>query len=430
MMFKPLTLLLLLFAAAAGWAAEVQRLRMWPAPDNTRVVLDVSGPVDYRLFRMAGPDRVVIDIRNARVAGDIGVAGHDSRLLRGVRHAPRGNGDLRVVLDLHRAVQVRDSLLAPNREYGHRLVIDLVDPAAPAVTAEPAPAPVATQRLAAGREVLVAIDPGHGGEDPGAIGGRGSREKDIVLAISRRLERLINAEHGMRAFLVRDGDYYVGLRQRMERARAGGADLFVSIHADAFRDARVHGSSVYVLSQNGASSEAARWLAERENAADFVGGVTLQDKDDLLKSVLLDLSQTAALEASIDVAARLIDELAGLGKVHKRRVQHAGFAVLKSPDIPSVLVETAFISNPQEERRLRDGNYQEKLARALRDGIRVYFRENPPPGTLLAAREHQVGQGETLSTIARRYRVSTDSLRLANSLSDDSLQVGDRLEIP
>jgi len=427
-------LLVMLALGGRAWAVDVENLRTWPAPDTTRVVLDISGPAEYRLFRMSAPERVVIDIRDARATGDLGRRLEDVRLLKRVRYARRGEHDLRVVLDLERAVQdVRDSQLPPNREYGHRLVIDLVEPA-PAAAAPPAAAKaaerIATQRLEASREVVVAVDPGHGGEDPGAIGPRGSREKDIVLAISRRLVRLINGERGMRAFLVRDGDYYVGLRQRMARARAGKADLFLSIHADAFRDARVSGSSVYVLSQNGASSEAARWLAERENASDFIGGVTLEDKDDLLRSVLLDLSQTAALEASIEVGARIIDELAAVGKVHKRRVQHAGFAVLKSPDIPSVLVEMAFISNPAEERRLRQAGHQQRLAEALTDGIRAYFSENPPPGTLLAGRIHRVGRGDTLSEIARQYQVSTRSLRAANQLPGDTIRVGQTLAIP
>ena len=429
---RSISALLLCLLAHSALAVDVRGLRMWPAPDKTRVVLDVSETPDYSVFTMSSPERVVIDIRNARASADISAVNAQGKLLRRVRHAARGDGNLRVVLDLHSAVSLRDSVLAPNREYGHRLVLDLIDPDPEPVITAPVDesASVATQTLVRGRDIIVAIDPGHGGEDPGALGGKGAREKDIVLAISRRLVKMINAERGMKAFLVRDGDYYVGLRERMERARKGRADLFVSIHADAFRDSRVHGSSVYVLSQNGASSEAARWLAERENSADFVGGVTLQDKDDLLKSVLLDLSQTAALEASIDVAARLIEQLAALGKVHKRRVQHAGFAVLKSPDIPSVLVETAFISNPQEERRLRDSRHQTKLAGALRDGIRAYFRSNPPPGTLLAGREHRVNKGETLSGIARTYQVSTDQLRLANNIDSDTVRVGETLAIP
>jgi len=229
---------------------------------------------------------------------------------------------------------------------------------------------------------------------------------------------------------VRDGDYYVGLRRRMEVARAHRADLFVSIHADAFRDPRVRGTSVYVLSRNGASSEAARWLAEQENAADLVGGVSLDDKDELLASVLLDLSQTATMSASTEVGSRMLGELRKVGKTHKRRVERAGFMVLKSPDIPSVLVETAFISNPEEERNLRDPAHQRALAGAILDGIRDYFRRNAPPGTLFASRRHTIERGDTLAGIAQRYRVSLDRLRTANGLRGDAINEGQVLSIP
>lgn len=409
-------------------AVEVESLRMWPAPDNTRVVFDISGPVKYRIFQMSDPDRVVIDLFDTKLSGELRTPGDTGRLLERVRSARRSDDDLRIVLDLKRSASVRESLLAPNRRYGHRLVVDLIDPDPPKV-------PVAVKSAedlegGALRDIVVAIDAGHGGEDPGASGHRGTREKDIALAIARRLADRINAQRGMRAVLIRDGDYYVGLRQRIAKARAQRADLFLSLHADAFKDPRVGGSSVYVLSQRGASSEAARWLAERENASDFVGGVTLDDKDDLLASVLLDLSQTAALEASIQVADHVLAELSALGTVHKQRVQHAGFAVLKSPDIPSILVEMAFISNPKEEQRLRDIRHQNRMADALTLGIKQYFQESSPPGTLLAARKHRIAQGETLSTIAEQYHVSTDMLRMANNIRGDVVRAGEVLRIP
>ena len=283
------------------------------------------------------------------------------------------------------------------------------------------------------RDVVIAIDAGHGGHDVGAIGPKGTYEKDIVLRISRELAAAINREHGMRAILTRNKDEYVGLRDRMQRARYLRADLFVSIHADAFRDRRVRGSSVYVLSQNGASSEAARWLAENENAADLVGGVTLGDKDDVVKSVLLDLSQTASIDASIDAADAVLAALKKIGKVHKPTVQKAGFMVLKSPDIPSLLVETAFISNPTEEQRLRSRDYQRKLARALSNGIVEYFNDNPIPETRFAEkyrRQHKVLRGDTLSEIAERYAVSMESIKLANEMSRDRVRLGEVLTIP
>ncbi len=416
----------LVWCSAHG--VEVQNLRMWPAPDKTRIVFDVSGPVNYRVFSMANPQRVVIDMFDSRTQQSLSHSLKDGRLLAGIRAAPRNKHDLRVVLDLHRRVSIRKSLLAPNRQYGHRLVIDLIDPD---LAAAPVAVKSASQAGADGlRDIVIAIDAGHGGDDPGALGSGGTREKDIVLAIARELAALVNRQRGMRAVLVRDGDYYVRLRERMARAREQRADLFISIHADAFKDSRVNGSSVYVLSKSGASSEAARWLAEKENASDLVGGVTLDDMDDVLRSVLLDLSQTAALEASIDVAGNVLDGLKSLGKVHKQRVQHAGFAVLKSPDIPSLLIETAFISNPKEEARLRARSYQKRMAAAIANGVHSYFADSPPPGTLLASRQHHISKGETLSTIARRYDVSAESLRLANNMPGDRLRAGETLQIP
>ncbi|MCZ6526513.1 MAG: N-acetylmuramoyl-L-alanine amidase, partial [Gammaproteobacteria bacterium] len=280
------------------------------------------------------------------------------------------------------------------------------------------------------RDIVIAIDAGHGGEDPGASGQNGTYEKDVVLQLSKVLSNLINRERGMRAVMTRQGDYFVRLRKRLKTARQHNADLFISIHADAFKDPRVHGSSVYVLSKKGASSEHALWLAERENASDLIGGVSLEDKDDVLASVLLDLSQTASLEASIDVAERVLGALKQVGKVHKRRVEAAGFAVLKSPDIPSILIETAYISNPTEEKNLRNKAHRHKIANSILTGLRSYFNENAPEGTILAARKHVINRGETLSAIAQDYRVSMHQLRALNGLKGDLLQVGQVLSIP
>lgn len=439
---------LLLCLAGTGLAdpVTVQGVRLWAAPDNTRVVLDVSGPVQHELFSLRAPERVVIDLRDARLAP--GVDASDSQgLVRSLRSGVRNGNDLRLVLDLNGAVKPRSFLLQPNAEYGHRLVIDLYD-AAPAAakaatptvasrSADPvavpkaSPEPVKTMRAApAGRELIIAIDAGHGGEDPGARGPSGTREKDVVLSIARKLAALVEKEQGMRPVLIRDGDYFIRLRDRMKRAREQRADLFVSIHADAFKDRRARGSSVFVVSERGATSEMARILADQENAADLVGGVSLNDKDDLLKSVLLDLSKAASIEASMSVAGNVLGELKQVGRVHKHQVQQAGFMVLKSPDVPSILVETAFISNPEEERQLRDSRHQQRLALAVMNGIRAYFRNNPPPGTLIAAREHVIQRGDTLSEIAKRYDVSMQRLRLANGLSGDTLRIGGVLRIP
>lgn len=437
-------LLLLVFSGAM--AAEVKTVRTWTEPPRTRVVFDVTAAVDYSVFTMRHPDRVVIDFRGTRTPRRLELPAARSRTLKRLRYAARGSDGLRVVLDLERAVAVEDVLLAPSREYGHRLVLDLTEhgagssdlaarPEQLAQAAPPAPRkPPVAQPLAAtapARDVVIAIDPGHGGQDVGAIGPSGVYEKDITLAVARDLAKLINSRRGMRAVLTRDADRYLKLRERMDRARAFRADLFISVHADAFRDRRVRGSSVYVLSQRGASSEAAKWLADHENAADLIGGVSLDDKDDVLKSVLIDLSQTASIEASIDVGRHVLDALRRLGPVHKKRVQHAGFMVLKSPDIPSILVETAFISNPTEEKRLRSTGFRRQLAGAMLDGIEQYFQVNPPPGTRLAEqRRHKVIRGDTLSAIAERYDVSVDSIKLANNLSTELVRTGEVLQIP
>jgi N-acetylmuramoyl-L-alanine amidase len=289
------------------------------------------------------------------------------------------------------------------------------------------------------RDVVVAIDAGHGGEDPGAIGKAGTREKTVALAVAKKLAARINAEPGMHAVLTRTGDYFVKFRDRIERARNAKADLFVSIHADAFVNRDVRGSSVYVLSTRRASSEAARWLADRENAADLIGGVSLHDKSDVLQSVLLDLSQNASISASRDAAARVLAELDHVGQLKKSDVQHASLIVLTSPDVPSMLIETAYISNPEEERRLRDPAHQGKLAGAIHAGVRRYFYDNPPPGSrvaTLAAHErgqalrHVVSPGETLGDVAIRYAVSVDDIRQHNRLGDLSLASGTILEIP
>jgi len=427
-LLAPLLVFLVLFPLpGAAEPVAIERIRAWPAPDHTRVVFDVSAPVDHTLFMLKGPDRVVVDLRNARLAGALPGAGEDDRLLARIRAGQRPGGELRVVFDLRAAVRPRSFLLKPNSQYGHRLVIDLQSE-----VERPATRPAARRDALPGapRDLVIALDPGHGGEDPGAIGPARTREKDVVLRIAERLAALVDREPGMRAVLTRKGDYYVGLRKRMDIARAHGADLFVSIHADAFRDKRVHGSSVYILSRNGASSEAARWLAAQENAADLVGGVSLDDKDEVLASVLLDLSQTATISASTDVASRVLDQLKAVGKTHKRHVERAGFMVLKSPDVPSILVETAFLSNPHEERRLNSPAYQRRVARAVLEGIKAYFADNPPPGTLLAARRHVIARGDTLSGIASRYGVSLSRLRTANDLDDDLLRVGQILTIP
>ena len=417
--------LLLIFSVSsgAGESVRLKNIRVWAAPDNTRVVFDVTGPLKHDLELLSDPFRVVVDLENTEPFTALPQPVIRDGYLRGIRSGQHGNF-LRIVLDLKKHAQAKSFLLAPNEHYGHRLVVDIYDRQQQQVV-------IKEEALAPGRrDVVIAIDAGHGGEDPGAIGPRGTYEKTVMLELAKKLAHALNRERGMRAVLTRKGDYYLPLRKRIELARRHKADLFISIHADAFTNSRVRGSSVYVLSGRGASSEHARWLAERENASDLIGGVSLDDKDSLLASVLLDLSQTASLEASIDAAERILEGLKKVGKLHKPRVESAGFAVLKSPDIPSLLVETAFISNPQEEKRLRSSAYQQKLAQALTAGIKRYFEVNAPDGTLLASRQHIIERGDTLAEIARYYRVSLGSLRALNGLSGDSIKVGQVLSIP
>ncbi len=358
-------------------AVDVRDIRLWAGPDSTRVVLDLSGSAQHNLQVLRNPDRVVLDVSGARLAPGAH-APAATGTVKQVRMARRPTGELRIVLDLARPIQAKSFLAEPNNRYGYRLVIDLG-------ASQNAEVPVKVEHAPRdARDLIIAIDAGHGGEDPGAIGMNGTREKDVVLAIARELALKINAEPGMKAVLTRNGDYFVPLRDRMRRARAQQADLFVSVHADSIRDRRVDGSSVYILSQRGATDEASRWLAERENASDLIGGVSLDDKDDVLASVLLDLSQSASLSASQVAAERVLHQLNRVGEVRKPLVQQARFMVLKSPDIPSMLVETAYISNPQEELRLRAQSHQAKLASAIHLGVHDYFYANPPAGTRIA----------------------------------------------
>ncbi|MBI4005470.1 MAG: N-acetylmuramoyl-L-alanine amidase [Gammaproteobacteria bacterium] len=407
---------------------HLQNVRIWAAPDNTRIVFDVSGPVTHGLQTLTDPYRVVVDIKNARLLSDPARPNAADKYLQGLRSGMLNENDLRVVLDLKQQVEIKSFLLPPNQQYGHRLVIDLYDEG----KNMPVQATPDNRLPGTPRDVIIAIDAGHGGDDPGARGPSGVHEKDVVLQISKVIADMINKERGMQAVLIREGDYFLPLRKRISKARDNKADLFISVHADAFKDPRVSGSSIYILSNKGASSEAARWLAEQENASDLIGGVSLDVDDNILKSVLLDLSQTASLEASIDIADRVLVGLKKLGKIHTRRVQSAGFAVLKSPDIPSILIETAYISNPAEEKNLRNRDHQYKLAEAIVSGLRSYFIEHAPEGTILALaeRKHVIARGDTLSTIAQYYRVSMQSLREHNGLKGDHIRVGQILSIP
>ncbi|MPQ66888.1 AMIN domain-containing protein [Pseudomonas sp. MWU12-2323] len=452
-------LLLAALAVDAVAATQVKSVRLWRAPDNTRLVFDLSGPVQHSVFTLTSPDRLVIDINGATLGGPLNVPTANTPI-NSVRAAQRTPTDLRVVVDLKKAVTPKSFVLAPNAQYGNRLVVDLFDnpadaapPAAPTPTVATVPAvPVTPTEPAiklppapAGkRDIIVVIDAGHGGEDPGASGSRGQHEKDVVLAIARELQRQVGGMKGYRAELTRTGDYFIPLRGRTEIARKKGADLFVSIHADAAPSAAAFGASVFALSDRGATSETARWLADSENRSDLIGGagnVSLDDKDKMLAGVLLDLSMTASLTSSLNVGQKVLSNIGRVTPLHKQRVEQAGFMVLKSPDIPSILVETGFISNSNEASKLASSNHQQALARSISAGIRQFFQQNPPPGTYIAwlrdsgkiaegPRDHRVAPGETLAMLAVRYQVSASTLRSANNLTSDELKVGQNLTIP
>ena len=422
------------FLASISQANEVEGIRLWASPESTRVVLDLDRPTAHNVFSLENPNRLVIDLDDSRVSPSANFS--EARgLVSNLRTGTRSGGVLRVVLDLNQPSHANSFVLKPNSIYGYRLVVDLT----PTMPVPPVTRRTLVADTPGGRPVVIAIDAGQGGEDPGATGPGGVREKHVVLGIARYLAEEVRAQPGMEPILVRDGDYYLPHRARTERARQAEADLFVSIHADAFRDSRVGGSTVYVLSEKGASDEAAHRLAERENASDMIGGVSLADKDDVLASVLLDLSQNAAISASSQVGQSIIKRLDTIAKIRKHQVQHAPFLVLKSPDIPSVLIETAYISNPREEAALKTSQYQRAMARAIHDGIVDYFRDNPPPGSYLAANpppyresavRHVIARGDTLSEIAQRYNVSLSALKRFNGLSGDTIRIGQVLTIP
>jgi N-acetylmuramoyl-L-alanine amidase len=405
--------LLLLFIDSSLAETRIASARVWPAPEYTRLTLESASSIEYSVSTIKNPERVVIDLKDVMLTPELeqvpGKISPSDPYIRGVRLGRFKPGILRLVLDLKAEAQPQAFVLKPVGTYGYRLVLDIY----PAVPPDPLMALVEdkagilladpgadsnnsktdgkkekseknneTSRKGRPGEMLrlitVAIDPGHGGEDPGAISRSGTHEKNITLAIARKLKAKIDKEPNMRAALTREGDYFISLPMRLEKARQVNADLFVSVHADAFIKPHARGSSVFALSERGATSAAARWLAKKENEADLIGGVNLDIKDPYLKQTLLDLSQTATINDSLKLGKEVLSEIGDINHLHKSNVEQAGFAVLKSPDIPSILVETAFISNPDEERKLKNPAYQEKLADAILAGIKRYFANNPP----------------------------------------------------
>jgi N-acetylmuramoyl-L-alanine amidase len=424
--------ILALLLTSTTWAVEVHDVRLWRAPDHTRIVFDLTGPVEHKLILLDNPSRIVVDVEDTRLKTSLSDLKLDKTPVSRIRSGVRQGDDLRVVLDMEAKVDPRSFVLKANQQAGDRLVLDLYDKkkTSSSTTVKK------SVKQSAKRDIIVAIDAGHGGEDPGAIGPKRRREKVVVLAIAREVARLFEADKGFKPTLIRSGDYYISLKGRRDLARKRQADLFVSVHADAFKRKEAHGASVYALSTRGATSTAARYLAQRENAADLVGGVSLSDKDDVLAGVLADLSMTSTLDTSLKLGGKVLGRMDNVTKLHKERVEQAGFAVLKSPDIPSILVETGFISNPEESRKLASSSYQKKMARAIHAGIKDWFLAHPPSGTLIAwqkqqgGRQYVIARGDTLSGIAQRFNVSLTSLKSHNGISGSKIMVGQKLVIP
>lgn len=423
-------LLLGLLCASSALAVGVHDVRLWRAPDHTRIVFDLTGPAQHKLIQLSNPGRIVLDIEDTTLKDKLkNLSWKDTPVAR-MRSGVRDDTDLRIVLDLKAPVDPRSFSLKANAKAGDRLVVDLYDKKTAKASVKK------SVKQSAKRDIVIAIDAGHGGEDPGAIGPGRVREKDVVMAIAKELQRLLAADTGFAPTLLRTGDYYVSLKGRRDLARKRQADLLVSIHADAFRLKQANGASVYALSTSGASSTAASYLAQRENAADLIGGVRLNDKDDMLAGVLADLSMTSTLDTSLKLGHSVLRNVDDVAKLHKHNVEQAGFAVLKSPDIPSILVETGFISNPGESRKLASSSYQKKMARAIYRGIKDWFIDHPPSGTLLAWRKQQADQqyviarGDTLSGIAHRFNVPLSDLKRHNRLTGSKIRIGQKLTIP
>ncbi len=426
------------FLFSQAGSTVINQMRIGRQANGNRIVLESKTPFKYKVFTIRYPDRLVVDIDDGSLAFDVKRVQIKGSLITKIRSGVRQKKDLRLVFDLAQAVKSKAHVLAAYQGNPNRLVIDLSSKrqVRKQFSVSPQslqPTVVVPRKIAKLRKTMIVIDPGHGGKDPGAMGPRGTREKIVVLKIAKYLKQYIDKDPNMAARLTRRGDYYVGLRRRLKLARKQNSDVFVAIHADAFIHARSNGASVYALSQRGATSEAARWIANRENNSEL-GGVDLSDKSQLLRSVLLDLSQTATIGASLQLGSYILPKLSNIARLHSRRVEQARFVVLKSPDIPSVLIETGFISNPKEERNLGSSRYQKKMANAIYRGIKNYLVAHPPNGTWFAInkrrRSYTVARGDNLSGIANKFQVSQSDLKKFNHIRGNQLAVGQVLHIP
>ena len=411
------------FVARAAAGANVRDIRLSTHNGYVRLVFDLDRSVDHSVFALNKPERIVLDLKNTSMTHGMVDRVSANSLIRRIRSGVRDGDNLRVVFDLQQEVKPRSFLLGPSGKSGHRLVLDLHDEQVKPTQA----------KKKALRDVIVAIDAGHGGKDPGATGKNGTHEKTVTLQIAKKLEKKINQQKGMKAVLVRKNDRFMRLRDRIRKAREHDADMMISLHADSFPDPRARGSSIYALSVDGATSETAKLLAEKENAADLLfGDVDLAVEDEMVKEVLFDLSLTGTIQSSLDIGDEILQQIKSVNRVHKKQVQQAGFAVLKAPNIPSVLIETAFISNPREEKNLKSSAHQNKVANAISKGVTNYFARMAPPGTWLSASaaEYKVKSGDTLGSIARKYQTSVENLRARNAMHTSSLNAGQVLKIP
>ena len=430
--------ILLSLLLAQSVFADIKNIRIEDKKTHTKVVLDLTRPHEYQAFDLSNPERVVLDIEGAKMQPGANSLSLPIGLVNSIRSARRNQNDVRVVLELNKSVTYRTYRLSPDQGYGHRLVIEAEkdNRSGGAVLSAKPVVKRAEEYTSKAKDITIVIDAGHGGDDPGAIGPKGIREKDVVLAIAKELHRLFAAEPGYAPLMTREDDRFLKLGARARRAEAAEAELFISIHADAFKYPSASGASVYALSEHGASSTAAKWLADKENQSDKVGGADVRSVEAQVKEVLLDLSMTYKLRESKDLGSKVLRSMGRITKLHKHNVEEAGFAVLKGASASALLIETGFISNPQEARLLSSTAYQRKMAQAIFDGIHEYYSERPPDGSLLSKKKKRkpevyvVERGDNLSLIADRNKVSIEELRRLNNLNKDTIRVGQRLLIP
>jgi N-acetylmuramoyl-L-alanine amidase len=439
---KFLTLIILYMVSMPLWAQNtINSVRVWPSPDSTRVVFDLDEKPDFSYFMLKNPSRLVIDLEHTDALKALPGIPEKHQIVGKLRYSkPKNKRSVRLVFELNTTIKPVIFALAPTGPYKNRLVVDLYNKDQEVISATPAQTAAKNRQLSQERDIVIAIDAGHGGEDPGSIGPSGTYEKTVTLQIAKRLERMIDAERGMISRMVRSGDYFVKLNTRTSRAREKKADFLVSIHADAFTSPGPNGASVWVLSLGRANSEIGKWIEDKEKHSELLGGAADVIKDTAnekyLAQALLDMSMDHSMKTGLNVAEEVVKELRKVAKLHKKVPQHASLAVLKSPDIPSILVETGFISNHREERLLKTAAHQERLAKAIFSSIKNYYLRNPPDDSLFAKLKsqhpttHKVRSGESLSLLASRYGISVNKLKQANQLKSNTLFIGQELSIP